>query len=82
MLDVLRLLGGLFRNMNSATTKHRSARRKGRQFREGHPNRHKLCSLFVSLRCIPEGIVPCHRASMPRETQRVVKATILLTVFG
>jgi hypothetical protein len=34
-----------FRNVNSAAAQNGTAERAGRQFRQGHPNRHDQCSL-------------------------------------
>ena len=64
MLDVLEVPGRLFRDVSRAAAYKRCARRQGGKFREGHPNRHKLCSLFVSRRLARCGFRPCRHVPM------------------
>lgn len=45
MLDVLHLLGRGFGNVDRPPANHGTASGNNRKFRNGHPNRHKLCSL-------------------------------------
>ena len=45
MLDVLHALGRRFGNVDGTAANHRTASGKHRKFRNGHLNRHKLCSL-------------------------------------
>jgi hypothetical protein len=46
VLDVLRVLRRGFGDVNRPATDQRAARHGGGQFREGHTNRHKRCSLL------------------------------------
>jgi len=66
MLHISGLGRGCLGHMDRTTADKRAACRKGRQFRKGHPNRHKRCSLYVSLsaRCLGNAIgsTPlCHK---------------------
>lgn len=45
MLHILHALGGRFGNVHRTAAKNRTTGGKYREFRNGHPNRHKLCSL-------------------------------------
>lgn len=45
MLHILHALGRRFGNVHCTAAKNRAASGKYRKFRNGHPNRHKLCSL-------------------------------------
>jgi hypothetical protein len=82
-LDVLALFSRRFGDVNRAAANERTARRTGGQFRKGHPNRHKRCSLLNhSLRVRPACLRQSHETRVPPKTQRVVNPATGLTVLG
>lgn len=81
LLDVLRLGCGRFSHVDGAATGNRTACGEQRDFRKGHPNRHKLCSLLHFSRATNPAAPRRMHAPIESKGQRKVKATIALTVF-
>lgn len=80
LLHILHLRSGGFGDVYRPATNHCATCRTGRQFREGHPYRHKLCSL-----CLwgsHAGPCACYSTPVTIETQTIGKAAMQLTVFS
>lgn len=81
VLDILRLGSRRLGHMDRTTADNRAAGSKHRDFRKGHPNRHKLCSLLHFSKASNPAAPRHMHAPIESKGQRKVKATIALTVF-
>lgn len=80
MLDVLDLGSRSLGDMHCSAANNRAAHRDGRQFRKGHPNRHKLCSLCLEGLC-SRPFTLGRRTPVGTKAQREAKATMPLTLI-